>query len=416
MSSLIESLAEWDNRNVRIKPLDRRRKWARLSCGDCQAAVVRLCGLGVLCGGARGNRTARRDGTCGEPLEFSATGEQAMNSAKELVRSAIEHRETEKVPYNFMFSPPAERTLKEYYGLEDLIAALDMPMYFFGARDKPLYADPDIYGPTITDQFGVVWSTSKIDRGSPIGPPLKEADLSHYSFPPPDDPKRFARLDQEVSRRRDRFLVAVIGDLWERAGFMRGLMKLCMDVLDSPKFLEELLEKIKEYVISTLEHLARYRPDAVFLSDDYGTQTGLIIDPRDWRRLVKPRLGEIYDEAKRRNLVVMHHSCGNVREIIPDLIEIGLDILHPTQPEVMDIFSLKREFGADLTFCGGIGTQHLLPRAMPAEVRGTVRKTLDIMARGGGYILEPGITLQADVPVENMVAMIEAARGYRRGK
>jgi uroporphyrinogen decarboxylase len=337
-----------------------------------------------------------------------------MTEAKELIRSAIDHRETARVPYNFMFSPPAERKLREYYGVDDLISALDMPMFFFGAKDKPLYADPHVYGETITDPFGVVWSTSRIDRGSPIGPPLTEPDLSGYALPDPDDPKRFAGIEEEVERRRDRFLVAVIGDLWERAGFMRGLGSLCMDVLDNPSFVEELLGRIKEYVLRTLGHLAGYAPDGVFLSDDYGTQTGLIVAPRDWRRLVKPRLREIYEAAKQRSLVVMHHTCGNVREIIPDLIEIGLDILHPIQPETMDIFWLKKEFGEHLTFCGGIGTQSLLPRGTPSEIRETVNRTLDVMARGGGYILEPGITLQDDVPVENMVAMIEAARAYQR--
>lgn len=341
-------------------------------------------------------------------------GERAVSRATEFISAAIQHRETERIPYNFMFSPPAERRLKEYYGVQDLVASLDMPIFLFGPKDKPLYADPDVYGETIRDQFGVVWSTSRIDRGSPIGPPLKEADLSGYSFPFPDEPKRFAGLDEEIGRRRDRFLIAVIGDLWERAGFMRGLGSLCMDVLENPKFVEELLERIKDYVVRTLERLVCYKPDGVFLSDDYGTQTGLIIDPQHWRRLVKPRLREIYGAAKGKNLTVMHYTCGNVRNIIPDLIEIGLDILHPIQPETMDIFALKREFGADLTFCGGIGTQYLLPRGTPSEIRETVTRTVDVMGRGGGYILEPGITLQEDVPVENMVAMIEAARQYRR--
>jgi len=90
------------------------------------------------------------------------------SGAKELIRSAVEHRETERVPYNFMFSPPAEKRLKEHYGVEDLITGLEMPMFLFGPKDKPLYADPEVYGETITDQFGVVWSTSKIDRGSLI--------------------------------------------------------------------------------------------------------------------------------------------------------------------------------------------------------------------------------------------------------
>ena len=210
-----------------------------------------------------------------------------VDNPKELIRSALAHRETARVPYNFMFSPPAEKRLKEYYATDDLITALDIPMCFFGAKGKPLYADPEVYGERITDPFGVVWSTSWIDRGSPIGPPLNEPDLSQYVFPDPDDPRRFDGLGEEVEKRRGRFLVATIGDLWERAGFMRGLERWCMDVLDKPQFVEELLEGIKEYVLRTLGHLATYKPDAVFLSDDYGTQTGLIISPRDWRRSLR---------------------------------------------------------------------------------------------------------------------------------
>jgi uroporphyrinogen decarboxylase len=146
------------------------------------------------------------------------------------------------------------------------------------------------------------------------------------------------------------------------------------------------------------------------VSDDYGTQSGMIIAPRDWRSLVKPRLAEIYSRARRQGRSVFHHSCGNILPIIPDLIEIGLDILHPIQPEAMDPKMLKREFGRDLTFCGGLGTQRLLPRGTADEVRGEIRRLKRELGRGGGYILEPGITVQADVPLENMVAMIEEAR------
>jgi uroporphyrinogen decarboxylase len=96
--------------------------------------------------------------------------------------------------------------------------------------------------------------------------------------------------------------------------------------------------------------------------------------------------------------------------IVGDLIDIGLDVLHPIQPEAMDIFHLKRQFGRHLTFCGGVRTQDLLPRGTPQQVRDEVRRLKDVMGAGGGYILEPGITLQADVPAENLVAMVEEAR------
>ena len=108
------------------------------------------------------------------------------------------------------------------------------------------------------------------------------------------------------------------------------------------------------------------------------------MSPRDWQHFIRPRLKRIFEEARSLGLKTMLHSCGNIRKIIPDLIETGLDILHPIQPEAMDIFELKRTFGADLTFQGGVRTQDLLPYGSPEEVRREVRRTVDGMVKGGG--------------------------------
>ena len=121
----------------------------------------------------------------------------------------------------------------------------------------------------------------------------------------------------------------------------------------------------------------------------------------------KPNLKEIYELAKDNGRYVFHHSCGQFDPIIPDLIEIGLDILHPIQPAAIDIYKLKREFGKDLTFCGGVNTQQLLPKSTPQEIRDEVKRLKEKMGVGGGYILEPGITIQADVPLANMLALID---------
>jgi uroporphyrinogen decarboxylase len=136
----------------------------------------------------------------------------------------------------------------------------------------------------------------------------------------------------------------------------------------------------------------------------------MLISPAAWRCFVKPRLARIFATAKQAGRIVFLHSCGNVRAVVPDLVELGLDVLHPIQPEALDVVELKREFGGELTFCGGLGTQNLLAHAGPAEVRDEVLRLKQVLGAGGGYILEPGITIQADVPLENMLALIEAAR------
>ena len=326
---------------------------------------------------------------------------------KQWIRSTLSHVEPARAPYHFMFTPPVEAQLRAYYGKEDVARALGFPVFLKGCQDKPLYADPAVFGDTITDSFGVVWSTNAIDRGSPMGAPIRAPSLEGICFPDPDDPKRYEGVGEAFDANRDCFLVASIGDLWERVTFLRGMEEALCDVALHRGFLEALLEHIMEYDLATMRQLARYDVDAVFLSDDYGTQKDLVMSPQDWRRLIRPRLNRIFEEAKSLGLKTILHSCGNVRKIIPDLIGIGLDVLHPIQPEAMDIFELKTTFGADLTFQGGIPTQDLLPHGSPEEVREAALRTLDGMAEGGGYILEPGITLQADVPLENVVALIE---------
>ena len=111
---------------------------------------------------------------------------------RDLARAALRHEETERIPYNLMFSPPAEAVLREHYGCDDLQAHLDINLYLFGCAGKPLYASPHEYGPTITDEFGVVWATSDIDRGYPVEHPLKEPTLEGYEFPDPQAPERWA--------------------------------------------------------------------------------------------------------------------------------------------------------------------------------------------------------------------------------
>ncbi len=332
-----------------------------------------------------------------------------MSGDREWVRKTLRHKESEGIPFNFSLTPPARRRLEEHYRTDDFEEALGFPIRMTGPKTvKPLYADPARFGTTLTDEFGVTWTTSTEDRGVPIGPCLLEPDLRSYRFPDPSAAYRFEDLASWCEHNREHFTIIWVGDLWERATFMRGMENLLMDVAMNPAFVEELLEKIAHYILGTLHVLfERFPFDGIAVSDDYGTQTSLVISPADWRRLIKPRLAAIYDLARRNGRTVFHHTCGHVHPIVGDMIDIGLDILHPIQPEANDILYLKRTFGRDVTLCGGIRTQDLLPRGTPNQIRSEIRTLKKTMGAGGGYILEPGITLQGDVPIENMIAMVE---------
>jgi uroporphyrinogen decarboxylase len=335
-----------------------------------------------------------------------------MQDDRSWIRDTLAHRQSSAVPYNFMFSPPARALLEAHYGSPDVETVIGLPIRMNGTKSvKPLYAAPAQYGPQIVDEYGVTWSTSDIDRGSPLGPCLADADLSGYRFPDPTAAYRFEHLADWTATNAGHYTFLWVGDLWERATFMRGMESLLLDLTLAPRFVEDLLTGVADYILRTMEILcSRFSFDGVALSDDYGTQRGLLLSPAHWRRFIKPHVARIYGLAKRHQRTVFHHSCGNIVPIIGDLIDSGLDVLHPIQPEAMDILQLKREFGAHLTFCGGIRTQDLLPHGTPQQVRDEVRRLQDVMGRGGGYILEPGITLQADVPLANLLALIEAAR------
>ena len=324
----------------------------------------------------------------------------------------LEHKEPSAVPYNFMFTPSIRQSLKKHYGQADIEQTLEFPIRMSAPVSiKPLYADPAEFGESIKDEFGVVWSTNSIDRGSPIGPCLAEANLSNYTFPDASESYRFEGLADWCEQNKEHYTIIWVGDLWERATFMRGMENILLDVVLNPKFVEELLRGLTDYVLQTMQILfEKCEFDGIAVSDDYGIQESLVMSPTDWRRLIKPCLTEIYSLAHKHGRSVLHHSCGNNHPIIADFVDIGLDILHPIQPEAMDIFRLKREFGRHLTFCGGISTQELLPCGSVEQVRAEIRKLKEQMGKGGGYILEPGITIQADVPVDNVIAMIEESR------
>lgn len=334
---------------------------------------------------------------------------------RDWIRRVLARQPGVAVPYNLPLSPPARKRLEEHFDTNDVEQYLDLPIRMIGPTSvKPLYASPRQFGDRAVDEFGVAWSTSRIDRGSPVGPCLKTAELRAYTFPDPTAEYRFERLGEWCEQNTSHYTIMWVGDLWERATFMCGMERLLLFTATQPAFVEELMERIADYVLRTLDVLLqRFSFDAVALSDDYGVQRSLLIHPDAWRRFVKPHLAAILSRARSARRTTFLHSCGNVRQIVPDLVELGLDILHPIQPEAMDVLELKRQFGHSLTFCGGLGTQDLLVHATPEEIRAEVHRLQAELGHNGGYILEPGITLQADVPLENILALISAAQQGR---
>jgi uroporphyrinogen decarboxylase len=176
-----------------------------------------------------------------------------------------------------------------------------------------------------------------------------------------------------------------------------------------PDFFEEVLDRLVDLYLHFVEYTADLPVDAILFGDDWGHQGGIILGPKRWRKFLKPRWARIYEAVHARGKLVMHHSCGSVAEIMPDIIEIGMDVLESAQPEAagMNPYELKKQWGDKICFWGCLGSQSIIPFGTPEDIRQEVRRLRNEIGRGGGYILAPAKPLQPGTPKENAVALFE---------
>lgn len=327
---------------------------------------------------------------------------------RERVWSAIRHRAPDRVPYHFTYTLPARRKLEAYFGTTDLDAILGNHLAIYSVRREAGLQEvrPGFW----RDEFGVVWNrTIDQDIGVVDDYLLKSRSLEPISFPDPHHHRRYDRLPSFIAANQDRFRVVSVGySLFERAWSLRGMAELLVDMLEAPAWVDELLDAITAFQLSTIEHIVQYDIDAVLLGDDWGHQRGLLMGPKLWRRFIKPRVARMYGAVKAAGKAVFIHSCGKVQELLPELVELGVDVFNPFQPEVMDLGETKRRFGHQLAFHGGLSVQSVLPFATPQEVRAEARRLMNEIGQGGGYIIGPSHDMPGDIPLANMVAFIES--------
>jgi uroporphyrinogen decarboxylase len=198
--------------------------------------------------------------------------------------------------------------------------------------------------------------------------------------------------------------------LFELAWEMRGMEELLVDFYLNKPFADCLLDKITEIRCKMAARYAEAGVDILRLGDDLGTQRALMISPKTWEEMLMSRLGRIIAAARKQNpgIIIFFHSDGFIEPIIEDLIEIGVDVLNPIQPECMDVAALKKKYGDRLSFWGGVGIQTTMPFGTPAEVKEVVKWTIETLGVDGGFLISPTHALQSDVPWENVVAFFEA--------
>lgn len=259
------------------------------------------------------------------------------------------------------------------------------------------------------DDFGVVWNRT-VDKDIGVVEQPFVCDLEQYAFPSVelDEARLRAGYEWMMREKKERFTFAGIGfSMFERAWSLCGMENLLIGMLTAPEEVERLLDDICALNLRVIDIAMEYDFDGFYFGDDWGQQRGLIMGAAHWQHFIKPRVARMYARVREHGKYVIQHSCGDIHEIFPDLIEIGLDCYQTFQPEIYDVEAVKREFGDRLTFWGGISTQQLLPFATPEEVRQETIRMLRVMGKNGGYIAAPTHAVPGDVPPENIAAMLE---------
>ena len=361
-------------------------------------------------------------------------------NARERVQTALDHCEPDRVPMMMSAGKFQVERLKAHLGVEsdrDLLDALHIDVYDIRGIDYKSGIGARYIGPPELgipedwqgDFFRLFHYQEEIIENSfglshSMGEPcLRDyptvAELESFPWPQPEwfD---YTTVRAQLEPWSD-FAIAATGcSVFQHPTLFRGIERFLLEMATAPDVAEYIMDRVTDFYYGYFERLFAEVGDLIDifrLADDIGAQNNLLISPKMLRRFVAPRVAKCAALAHRYDIKVLFHTDGNIRPAIPQMIEWGIDVLDPVQPEVpdMDAVELKREFGDRLSFSGGVSAQEVLPFGDVAAVEAEVKRVIDALGPGGGYILSPGHpALQVDVPVENVVAMYET--GYHYGR
>ena len=365
-------------------------------------------------------------------------------TSRERVRLALSHEQPDRVPVDFggivtSFTYGAYNRFIEHFRIRDPQARIggfkvmvdtdEEILRLLGADFRNIYFSPtgDKWKTNLLADGTMVdfWGIRYCDVGDYFEMrqhPLKNATLQDLEcFPWPDfsDPAAYRGLREKAEQLHRNTPYALVGtaavNILERAQWLRGIEEFLVDLLVNQEFAVALMDKmmqlLKQFLDNYLEAVGDYI-EVMCMGDDLATQNRLVMSPELYRKLIKPRHAEAYAYIKKKTKAkIFHHSCGAVYPLIGDFIEIGLDILNPVQPRAagMDRARLKKQFGKDLCFWGGIDIQHTLPHGTPQEIRDEVREAVRVLGKNGGYVLGPAHNVQSDVHPQNLLLLAQTA-------
>jgi uroporphyrinogen decarboxylase len=356
---------------------------------------------------------------------------------RDRVLTALHRERTDRPPMQIAFTPEFAVRLRAELRLEGKVSG--NPHSTDAACDLEIAIDEDILRTSVgwvnsyykgdrpyVDEWGVGFAP--VEYSTPfgkghytevVGHPLADSRaLDTFRPPDPERPELYEGVERLLREYRDEYWIVgeTVTTILETAGALRGLPRLLMDLIEDPDLADRILEIPYRYHLAAAKRMVRMGVDMIWVGDDVGTQRGMMISPACWRRFLKPRMARFISEIRALNprLKVAYHSDGDIRPIIPELIEIGVDVLNPIQPACMNPAEIARLFGDRLCLWGTIDEQRTLPFGAPEDVRREVLLRIETAGKNGGLILGPTHHVQLDTPMENFRAMVEAIRGDRR--
>lgn len=354
-----------------------------------------------------------------------------MLNKRENLLACLKRENFEFQPYDFWLCPSLEETYKR-----ETKSQLPYQDYFefpwrmikdvkLRTADKKIfenYFDPPLKEHSVIDDYGVGHEpgSEAAKHMTYMRNPMKNFDSieQFQAFPYPEFHEEDNHHVVEIIKKLKQKNIASVGDMqmtiWEQSWYMRGMMELMMDMMSESEFAEYHFDRVLDISLKKAEFFVKNGVDILFIGDDIGMQSSIMMSLDLYRTWIKPRLKKLISKVKSINpeLLVMYHSCGYVEPFIGDLIDAGVDILNPVQPECMSFEKLYKEFGSKISFCGTIGTQTVMPFGTPNEIKAEVKKNLDITQGKGGLVCCPTHMLEPEVPWENLMAYLAAVKEY----
>lgn len=288
---------------------------------------------------------------------------------------------------------------------------------------RAFYPEP-LHAETTFDDYGVAYEGGHVGAHHlkrmhhPLAQVTSLEELQAYPWPAWDF-SDIAHMQEVVKQAKQNGLASLGGmacTIWETSWYIRDMTQLMMDMAMEDDKATFILDTVTDNAVRRATAFARAGVDIIAMGDDIGMQQTIMMSLDMYREWLKPRLRKVIAAAKQEkpDVLVIYHSCGYVEPYIPDLIEIGVDVLNPVQPECMDFAALHREYGDRLSFNGTLGTQSTMPFGTPDEVRRVVHRNLDIAGTAGGLFVAPTHLLEPEVPWENVAAYVRACKEYHR--